>query len=119
MNGAGIGSGYYGTVSGTISIEGGTVTATGGGNGGGQGAGIGSGHYGKCNAISISFGITQVVATMKGNSAHIGAGCSGSSGKVTIDGVDDATTSSTFPHLTSVLSNSDKTWTLTPTNPNP
>lgn len=112
MNGAGIGSGYYGTVSGTISIEGGTVTATGGGNGG-QGAGIGSGHYGSCNAISISSGITQVVATMKGNSAHIGAGSSGSSGTVTIDGVAYATTSSTFPHLTSVLTNIDKTWTLT------
>ena len=111
MNGAGIGSGYYGTVSGTISIEGGTVTATGGGNGGGQGAGIGSGHYGKCNAISISSGITQVVATMKGNSAHIGAGCSGSSGKVTIDDVDDATTSSTFLKLNSAVSGN--TWTLT------
>lgn len=118
MNGAGIGSGYYGTVSGTISIEGGTVTAMGGGNNG-QGAGIGTGYHGSCGAISISSGITQVVASMKGNSAHIGAGTSGSSGTVTIDGVADATTSSTFPHLTSVLTNSDKTWTLTPTNPNP
>ena len=111
-DGAGIGSGYHGTVSGTISIEGGTVTATGGGNGG-QGAGIGSGYHGSCNAISISSGITQVVATMKGSSAHIGAGTKGTSGTVTIDGVADANTSSTFEHLTSVFTNSDKTWTLT------
>lgn len=119
MNGAGIGSGYYGTVSGTISIEGGTVTATGGGNTG-HGAGIGSGYYGSCGAIVIGSGITQVVATKRGSySVPIGAGASGTSGTVTIDGVADATTSSTFPHLTSVLTNSDKTWTLTPTNPNP
>ena len=71
-------------------------------------------------AIVIGSGITQVVATKRGSySAHIGAGASGTSGMVTIDGVDGATTSSTFPHLTSVLTNSDKTWTLTPTNPNP
>ena len=118
-NGAGIGSGNHGSVSGTISIEGGTVTATGGGNSGSQGAGIGSGQKGSCGAINIGSGITQVVATKKGNSAHIGATASGTSGTVTIDDVADATTSSTFEHLTSVLSNSDKTWTLTPTNPNP
>ena len=119
-HGAGIGSGYYGNVSGTISIEGGTVTATGGGNTG-HGAGIGSGYYGNVSGtISIGSGITQVVATKRGsNSVHIGAGASGTSGKVTIDGVGNATTSSTFPHLDSVLSNSDKTWTLTPKNPNP
>ena len=121
LNGAGIGSGNHGTVSGTISITGGTVTATGGGDTG-HGAGIGSGYQGKCNAINIGSGITQVVATKRGsNSAHIGsgAGIGGSSGTVTIDDVANATTSSTFPHLTSVLSNSDNTWTLTPTNPNP
>ena len=111
MNGAGIGSGYYGTVSGTISIEGGTVTAMGGGYNG-QGAGIGTGYHGSCGAISISSGITQVVASMKGNSAHIGAGAKGSSGTVTIDGVADATTSSTFQHLDSAVSGN--TWTLTP-----
>ena len=121
LNGAGIGSGNHGTVSGTISITGGTVTATGGGDTG-HGAGIGSGYQGKCNAINIGSGITQVVATKRGsNSAHIGsgAGIGGSSGTVTIDDVANATTSSTFPHLTSVLTNSDKTWTLTPKNPNP
>lgn len=116
-NGAGIGSGNHGSC-GAISIEGGSVTATGGG-GGSQGAGIGSGKDGSCGAIVIGSGITQVVATKKGNSAHIGACAGGSSVTVTIDDVAGATTSSTFPNLTSVLSNSDKTWTLTPKNPNP
>ena len=118
--GAGIGGASYSNC-GNIVIEGGTVTATGGGDTG-HGAGIGSGYQGKCNAINIGSGITQVVATKRGsNSAHIGsgAGIGGSSGTVTIDDVANATTSSTFPHLTSVLSNSDNTWTLTPTNPNP
>ena len=118
--GAGIGGGNRGTV-GAISISGtANVTATGGGNTG-HGAGIGSGYYGNVSGtISIGSGITQVVATKRGsNSVHIGAGASGTSGKVTIDGVGNATTSSTFPHLDSVLSNSDKTWTLTPKNPNP
>ena len=116
-DGAGIGSGNSGTVSGTISIEGGTVTAKGGGKYG-SAAGIGSGYHGSCNAINIGSGITQVVATKRApNSAHIGAGTGGSSGKVTIDGVANATTSSTFPHLDSAVSGN--TWTLTPTNPNP
>ena len=115
-NGAGIGSGNHGSVSGTISIEGGSVTATGGG-GGSQGAGIGSGKDGSYGAIVIGSGITQVVATKKGNSAHIGASAGGSSVTVTIDGVVGATTSSTFPHLDSAVS--DNTWTLTPKNPNP
>lgn len=116
-DGAGIGSGNSGTVSGTISIEGGTVTAKGGGKYG-SAAGIGSGNQGSCNAINIGSGITQVVATKRGpNSAHIGAGVRGTSGTVTIDGVADATTSSTFPHLDSAVSGN--TWTLTPTNPNP
>ena len=116
-DGAGIGSGNSGTVSGTISIEGGTVTAKGGGKYG-HAAGIGSGYHGSCNAINIGSGITQVVATKRApNSAHIGAGAGGSSGKVTIDGVANATTSSTFPHLDSAVSGN--TWTLTPTNPNP
>ena len=119
-NGAGIGSGNYGSVSGTISISGtANVTATGGGNDG-HGAGIGGGFHGSCKAINIGSGITQVVATRRGSySAHIGAGASGTSGTVTIDGVGNATTSSTFEHLTSVLTNSDKTWTLTQKNPNP
>ena len=112
-NGAGIGSGNHGSVSGTIRIEGGTVTTTGGGNSGSQGAGIGNGKEGSCGAIVIGSGITQVVATKKGNSAHIGAGAGkeGTCGTVTIDGVDGATTSSTFEHLDSAVSGN--TWTLT------
>ncbi len=139
--GTGIGSGEYGTVSGTISISGSAnVTATGGeysagigsghegscnainitggtvtANGGGTGnvaAGIGSGYYGSCGAIVIGSGITKVVATKRGNnSAHIGAGANGSCGTVTIDGMENATTSSTFPHLTSTVDGN--TWTLT------
>ena len=116
-NGAGIGSGYYGTVSGTISIEGGTVEAT---AGSAYSSGIGSGKEGKCGAIVIASGITQVIAKKTGMSCDIiGKGYEGTCGTLTIDGVVGATTSSTFPHLTSVLTNSNKTWTLTPTNPNP
>ena len=116
-DGAGIGSGYHGTVSGTISIEGGTVEAT---AGSAYSAGIGSGNEGSCGAIVIGSGITRVVATKTGKSCDIiGKGHEGTCGTLTIDGVVGATTSSTFPHLTSVLTNSDKTWTLTPTNPNP
>ena len=116
-NGAGIGSGYYGTVSGTISIEGGTVEAT---AGSAYSAGIGSGQDGSCGAIVIGSGITQVIAKKTGMSCDIiGKGYEGTCGTLTIDGVVGATTSSTFPHLTSVLTNSNKTWTLTPKNPNP
>ena len=116
-DGAGIGSGYYGAVSGTISIEGGTVEAT---AGSAYSSGIGSGKEGKCGAIVIASGITQVIAKKTGMSCDIiGKGYEGTCGTLTIDGVVGATTSSTFPHLTSVLTNSNKTWTLTPTNPNP
>ena len=146
-SGAGIGSGKSGTVSGTISISGSAnVTATGGTDGAGIGsgykgscnainitggtveatagsaysAGIGSGNEGSCGAIVIGSGITQVIAKKTGKSCDIiGKGHEGTCGTLTIDGVVGATTSSTFPHLTSVLTNSDKTWTLTPTNPNP
>ena len=116
-DGAGIGSGYHGTVSGPISIEGGTVEAT---AGSAYSAGIGSGNEGSCGAIVIGSGITRVVATKTGKSCDIiGKGHEGTCGTLTIDGVVGATTSSTFPHLTSVLTNSDKIWTLTPKNPNP
>ena len=118
-SGAGIGSGNYGTVSGTISIEGGTVEAT---AGSAYSAGIGSGQDGSCGAIVIGSGITQVIAKKIAISSDIdiiGAGYNGTCGTLTIDGVVGATTSSTFLHLTSVLTNSDKIWTLTPKNPNP
>ena len=114
-DGAGIGSGYHGTVSGTISIEGGTVEAT---AGSAYSAGIGSGNEGSCGAIVIGSGITRVVATKTGKSCDIiGKGYEGTCGTLTIDGVVGATTSSTFLHLDSAVS--DNTWTLTPKNPNP
>ena len=114
-DGAGIGSGYCGTVSGTISIEGGTVEAT---AGSAYSAGIGSGNEGSCGAIVIGSGITQVIAKKTGMSCDIiGAGYDGTCGTLTIDGVVGATTSSTFLHLDSAVS--DNTWTLTPKNPNP
>ena len=119
LNGAGIGSGDCGTVSGTVSIEGGTVEAT---AGSAYSAGIGSGKDGLCGAIVIGSGITQVIAkkiSIYSDIDIIGAGYEGTCGTLTIDGVADATTSSTFTNLTSVLTNSDKTWTLTPKNPNP
>ena len=105
---AGIGSGKSGTVSGTISITGGTVEAT----GGSYSSGIGSGKDGSCSDIIIGSDISKVVAKKSGNnSAHIGAGTNGSCGTVTIDGVENATTSSTFTHLTSAVDGN--TWTLT------
>ena len=114
-DGAGIGSGYHGTVSGTISIEGGTVEAT---AGSAYSAGIGSGNEGSCGAIVIGSSITRVVATKTGKSCDIiGKGYEGTCGTLTIDGVVGATTSSTFLHLDSAVS--DNTWTLTPKNPNP
>ena len=108
IDGAGIGS-VPGGEFGTITIEGGNVTATGGDNA----AGIGSGQAGSsCGNIVIGSDITKVVATKRGNSsAHIGASANGSCGTLTIDGVENATTSSTFPHLTSTVSSN--TWTLT------
>ena len=118
-SGAGIGSGDCGTVSGTVSIEGGTVEAT---AGSAYSAGIGSGEDGSCGAIVIGSGITQVIAkkiAIYSDIDIIGAGYNGTYDTLTIDGVVGATTSSTFTHLTSVLTNSDKIWTLTPKNPNP
>ena len=66
---------------GYITIEGGTVTAT----GGMFGAGIGSGYYASCGDITIANTVTKVTAT-KGTSApnSIGAGRGGSVGTVSI-----------------------------------
>jgi hypothetical protein len=102
---AGIGSGENGTC-GNITICGGTVTAT----GGVYSAGIGSGD-GSCGTVTITDGATKVTAT-GGNSAEnsIGKGL-GSCGTVTIDGVVNATISSTFEHFNSAVSGD--TWTLT------
>ena len=80
--GAGIGSGYYNSTCGAITINGGTITAT-----GGEGeAGIGSGYYySSCGAITITGGI--VTATGGDNGAGIGSGYFESScGDITITG---------------------------------
>lgn len=114
---AGIGSGYEGFC-GNITISGGTINATGGSEGDKYGAGIGSGeHCSIDNAISITItsGVTSVTATRGGDGGGckfigVGSGCSNGP-TVTIDGVADATTSSTFPNFNSSVSGN--TWTLT------
>ena len=111
-DGAGIGSAYSSVTCGDIRIEGGTVVCT----GHSSGAAIGSANSSTCGTITITDGVTSITAT-KGYGADniIGRGKndSGSSGTVTIDGVENATPQSEFTHFNSALSNSDKTWTLT------
>ena len=106
-SGAGIGSDDESTC-GSITISGGRVTA----KGRGSGAGIGSGNHGDCGDITITDGAAFVEATM-GSTApvHIGPYYNSSSCIVTIDGVVNANTSSTFTHFDSVVSGD--TWTLT------
>ena len=109
--GAGIGSGYSSDAwCGNITISGGTVTAT----GGFMSAGIGTGEENGCGYITIKSTVTSVTAT-KGSyaEASIGAAIDGDSecGTVTIDGVANATTSSTFTNFNSSVSGN--TWTLT------
>ena len=83
-NGAGIGGGN-GENAGTITINGGSITATGGRNG----AGIGSGFEGSGGNITINGG--TVIATSE-NGAGIGSGEHGSYGNITINsGSVDAT----------------------------
>ena len=78
--GAGIGGGL--SIScGNIEIQGGIVTAT----GGGYAAGIGSGFWASCGAITITTGVTKVTATKSENAPNsIGAGNYGTCGTVTI-----------------------------------
>ena len=76
-DGAGIGSGMFGSCD-NITINGGTVTAT-----GGYGAGIGSGFSGSCDDLTIKGG--TVIATSVNNASGIGCGYFGSCGAITID----------------------------------
>ena len=78
LDAAGIGGGWEGT-GGTISITGGSVTAT-----GYDAAGIGGGYYGAGGTISISGG--DVKATGGPNGAGIGGGLSGNGGTISITG---------------------------------
>ena len=114
---AGIGSGYSGQC-GNITISGGIVEATGGSDGSQYGAGIGSGAFcsiDNTTSITITSGVTSVTATRGGDGGDckfIGAGSGCSNGAtLTIDGVANATTSSTFTNFNSSVSGN--TWTLT------
>ena len=81
--GAGIGSGFAASF-GDININGGTVTAT----GGEDAAGIGGGRQnGSCGTITITSGVTSVTATKGAGAPYsIGAGKAGTCGTVTIGG---------------------------------
>ena len=106
-HGAGIGSDSEGNC-GSITINGGTVTA----EGKGSAAGIGGGNHGDCGDITITDGADFVEAT-KGPSApfFFGPYSNTSQCTVTIDGVVNPNTGSTFTHFNSDVN--DSTWTLT------
>ncbi len=113
---AGIGTGRQGTC-GDIIISGGTVTAT----GRNEGAGIGSGYKGYFASITIESTSTSVTATMGDDAqAPIGRGSDDTaSGTVTIDGLVNPTADALLlVHLNWSVTNSGKTWTLTPKSSN-
>ena len=107
-NAAGIGSGDGGTC-GAITINGGTVEARGGING----SGIGSGNGGTFESIKITKDITRVTATMGSDAqAPIGRGNNDQgSGSVEIDGTTSWTAGSATTNL--YFSSTNNTWTLT------
>ena len=105
---AGIGCGSNGGC-GNILISGGTVAAT----GASYGAGIGCGRYSKCGTITIIEGVKRVTATKGSNGSYFGKTTEGTCSTVTIDGVEDATETSTFTHFSSEVSTDNSTWTLT------
>lgn len=99
---------------GNISLLGGNITAITSASGA---PAIGCSEGGSCGDITISSNVKS--ATMRiysGNTPiYIGAGSNGTCGTVTIDGVEDATPSSAFPHFTSTIlttSRTNDTWTL-------
>ena len=131
---AGIGSGSAGNADnscGNILISKGTVVATGGEHGAGIGTGYKAGYNSICGTITITDVVTKVTAT-KGESAYdcIGRGNSGSCGTVKFGTAtmyngrnwDTLTNGGTYGGLKldiSTTTNTDDTWTLTPTNPAP
>ena len=132
---AGIGSGSAGNADnscGNILISKGTVVATGGEHGAGIGTGYKAGNNSICGTITITDGVTKVTAT-KGESAYdcIGRGNSGSCGTVKFGDqtMYNGSTWTTTPNsgnnygllhfVISTTTNTNDTWTLTPTNPNP
>ena len=76
---AGIGGGFQGA-GGTVTVNGGTVTATGGSNA----AGIGGGKNGAGGTVTVNGG--TVNATGEFNAAGIGGGVEGAGGTVTVNG---------------------------------
>ena len=116
---------------GAITINGGTVNATGIGNGAGIGTGYANNNGGsnKCGAITISTGVTSVTAT-KGNSSpnSIGKGNAANGGTQTCGTITfgatqvfdgsawstDPMAAGTYGGLNLAITNSNKTWTLTP-----
>lgn len=89
VNSAGIGGGDV-TSCGDISINGGIITAT----GGESGAGIGAGYYGSCGNISITGG--TVNATGGSNATAIGRGYLSTCGSITLTLADNEDNSSTL-----------------------
>ena len=111
-DGAGIGCSFCNSTCGNILIEGGTVVCS----GSISGAAIGSANSSNCGTITITQSVTSITADITYGVDNIigrGRNDSGSCGTVTIDGVTNATPSSTFEHFNSVLSNDNRTWTLT------
>lgn len=117
---AGIGTGRANNASvagGNIEINGGTINATGGSNSAAIGTGyVNNSGSNECGAITISTGVTSVTATKSISSPNIigkgkADGGTQTCGTITIDGVANATTSSTFPNFNSSVSGN--TWTLT------
>lgn len=100
---AGIGTGHSGTC-GNIMINGGSVTAS------GKQISIGSGYSGTCGDITIT---AQAAMVTMNDATYIGKYDGGLSkcGTVTIDGQVYFSTSTNFPHFTSVVSNNS--WILT------
>lgn len=96
VNSAGIGGGDV-TSCGDISINGGIITAT----GGESGAGIGAGYYGSCGNISITGG--TVNATGGSNATAIGRGYLSTCGSITLalaDNVNNGSTLTSFNDIT-------------------
>ena len=121
-NGAGIGTGAADGKTnqcGDILISGGSITAT----GDNYATAIGTAFQKRqgnstCGTITIENTVTKITATWGGADAlnYIGRYRNyGTCGTVTIDGVPNATSASTFPHFNSTVSNN--TWTLTRTVP--
>ncbi len=131
-NAAGIGTGQANGGSnkcGAITINGGTVTATGAGNGAGIGTGFANNSgSNECGAIIISTGVTSVTATKANSIPNIigkgkADGGTQTCGTITFGAAQvfngsnwstDPMAAGTYGGLNLAITNSNKTWTLTP-----